>query len=70
MSINQGVLIPDLEELADLYRKAVSAGRLDLADDVEAAMLSLADMEAAMLRFDAAETVLAAHALPQIQKLP
>lgn len=70
MWTNQGVPIPDLEELADLYRKAVSAGRLDLADDVEAAMLSLADMEGAMLRFDAAEAVLASNALPLIQKLP
>jgi hypothetical protein len=70
MSTSQGVPIPDLEELADLYRKAVSAGRLDLADDVEAAMMSLADMEAAMLRFDAAEAVLASNALPQIEKLP
>lgn len=68
--MSQGVPIPDLEELADLYRKAVSAGRVDLADDVEAAMSSLVDMEAAMLRFDAAEAVLAANALPQIQKLP
>lgn len=70
MSTSKGVNIPDLEELADLYRKAVSGGRLDLADDVEAAMLSLADMEAAMLRFDAAEAVLVSNALPQIQKLP
>ncbi|MBN9499312.1 MAG: hypothetical protein J0H39_21360 [Alphaproteobacteria bacterium] len=70
MSMSQGIQIPDIEELAELYRKAVSAGRLDLADDVEAAMLSLADMEAAMLRFDAAEAVLASNAMPQIQKLP
>lgn len=70
MSTSKGVNIPDLEELADLYRKAVAAGRLDLADDVEATMLTLADMEAAMLRFDAAEAVLASNALPQIQKLP
>lgn len=53
--------LPDMNELLNMYKKAIEENKSEIAGVAEGAMEHLAVAEAALLRLEVAEGVLAAH---------